>query len=171
MALTLPTLIEVTTAILAWGAAGAPAPMAARPSPPAAPATASPVAPRARPYVGVRDQQPGKRVMIVPADMPPPRATKSVNNPPRLVTRPKGALPQAPAGFTVQLYADGLSEPRLLRVAPNGDAFVVESEAGAIKVVRGLLATGKAAWSGVFAKGLKQPFGIAFYPAGDDPRW
>ena len=109
--------------------------------------------------------------MIVPADMPPPRATKSVNNPPHLVTRPKGALPQEPAGFTVQLYADGLSEPRLLRVAPNGDAFVVESEAGVIKVVRGLLATGKAAWSGVFAKNLKQPFGIAFYPAGDDPRW
>ena len=109
--------------------------------------------------------------MIVPADLPPPRATKSVNNPPRVVARPKGALPQAPAGFTVQLYTDGLSEPRLLRVAPNGDAFVVESEAGVIKVVRGLLATGKAAWSGVFAKDLKQPFGIAFYPAGGDPRW
>ena len=104
--------------------------------------------------------------MIVPANLPPPRATKSVNNPPRVVARPKGALPKAPAGFTVQLYADGLSEPRLLRVAPNGDAFVVESEAGVIKVVRGLLATGKAAWSGVFAKDLKQPFGIAFYPAG-----
>ena len=27
------------------------------------------------------------------------------------------------------------------------------------------------AWSGVFAKGFNQPFGIAFYPPGGDPRW
>ena len=52
---------------------------------------------------------PARACMIMPADLPPPRATKSVDNPPRVVARPKGALPQAPAGFTVQLYADGLS--------------------------------------------------------------
>ena len=40
-----------------------------------------------------------------------------------------------------------------------------------MRVVRGLLATGKAAWSGVFAKGFNRPFGIAFYPPGGDPRW
>ena len=144
------------------------APPTAGPAPVPAPAAQ---AARPIPSIGWRDQHPGKRVTIAPADLPPPRATKSAHNPPRLVPRPKGAVPQAPAGFAVQLYADGLSEPRLLRVAPNGDAFVVESEDGVIKIVRGLLASGKAAWSGVFAKGLKQPFGIAFYPAGGDPRW
>ena len=71
----------------------------------------------------------------------------------------------------MQLYADGLSKPRLIRTAPNGDAFVVESDDGVVRVFRGLLATGKAAWSGVFAKGFNKPFGIAFYPAGPDPRW
>ena len=35
-----------------------------------------------------------------------------------------------------------------------------------VRVFRGLLATGKAAWSGVFAKGFNKPFGIAFYPPG-----
>ena len=93
------------------------------------------------------------------------------HNPPKVVKRPKGAWPQAPAGFKVDLYADGLTNPRLIRVAPNGDAFVVESEAGELRVLRGVLASGKAAWSGMFAKGFKQPFGIAFYPPGDNPRW
>ena len=40
-----------------------------------------------------------------------------------------------------------------------------------MRVFRGLLADGKAAWSGVFAKGFSKPFGIAFYPPGADPRW
>ena len=40
-------------------------------------------------------------------------------------------MPKAPAGFTVELLATGLNQPRTIRVAPNGDAFVAESEAAA----------------------------------------
>ena len=146
------------------GAADAGAKPASAPTPAAKPAGPSP-------FTDYTSERTGKRVRITPADLPPPGATKSADNPPRLVKRPKGALPQAPAGFKVDLYADGLSEPRLIRVAPNGDAFVVESDAGVMRVVRGLLASGRAAWTGVFAKGFKKPFGIAFYPPGHDPRW
>jgi len=39
----------------------------------------------------------------------------------------KNAWPQVPPGFTVELYASGLNEPRLIRAAPNGDFFVAES--------------------------------------------
>src|SRR3954454_15026066 len=161
-----------------WAAAGSaraagpipgPAVPAAVPIAPAPPAAKAPARPS--PFTDYTTERPGKRVKIVAAGLPPRGGTRSVDNGPRLVKRPKDAWPQAPAGFNVQLYADGLSKPRLIRVAPNGDAFVVESNDGVVRVFRGVLATGKAAWSGVFAKGFNKPFGIAFYPPGPDPRW
>ncbi|HEX4664507.1 MAG TPA: sorbosone dehydrogenase family protein, partial [Terriglobales bacterium] len=79
------------------------------------------------------------------ADLPQPYATKSVDNGPDLVPRPKDAWPQAPPGFKVELYADGFDNPREIRTAPNGDLFVAESDPGVIKVLRGITADGKAA--------------------------
>ena len=164
-------LAAVGAAGSAHGAGPIPVPVVPAPAPvaPAAPPTKAAVRPS--PFTDYTTERPGKRVKIVAADLPAPGATRSVDNGPRVVKRPKDAWPQAPAGFKVQLYADGLSKPRLIRVAPNGDAFVVESDDGVVRVFRGLLATGKAAWSGVFAKGFNKPFGIAFYPPGPDPRW
>src|SRR3954454_4259015 len=155
----------------AFADAAGPIPLPAAPAPvaPSAPAANAPARPS--PFTDYTTERPGKRVKIVAADLPPPRASRSVDNPARLIKRPRDAWPQAPAEFNVQLYADGLSKPRLIRTAPNGDAFVVESDDGVVRVFRGLLATGKAAWSGVFAKGFNKPFGIAFYPPGPDPRW
>jgi glucose/arabinose dehydrogenase len=109
--------------------------------------------------------------------MPQPYATKSVDNGPNLVARPDKAWPQAPAGFKVDLYSDKVDDPRLIRTAPNGDLFVVESEPdknsnnGTIKVFRGVGPDGKPQQSETFATGLKQPFGLAFYPLGPDPKW
>ena len=42
-------------------------------------------------------------------------------------------FPKALAGFAVDLFADGLSAPRVIRVAPNGDIFVAESGAGRVR--------------------------------------
>ena len=50
---------------------------------------------------------------------------------PASITRPAGAVPRVPPGFTVALWAAGLDEPRAIRIAPNGDIFVAESGAGA----------------------------------------
>src|SRR3954471_21732957 len=137
--LTLSALALVGASAAGRAEAGWPVPVgAAAPAPAAKPAGPSP-------FTDYTSEQTGKRVKITAADLPPPGATKSVDNPPRLVKRPKGAWPQPPAGFKVDLYADGLDTPRLIRVAPNGDAFVVESEAGELRVFRGLLASGKAA--------------------------
>lgn len=104
-------------------------------------------------------------------DLPPPYASESVSNPPRMVTRPLNAWPQAPVGFKVELYASDLDNPRLIRTAPNGDVFVAESGPGRILVLRGISPDGKAQTSSVFAEGLKQPFGINFYPPGPDPKY
>jgi glucose/arabinose dehydrogenase len=122
------------------------------------------------PFVDYRGQRPGVSHKITVQDLPPPHATRSVDNGARLVPRPKGAWPKAPAGFQVQLYAEGLTNPRLIRTAPNGDAFVADSELGAVRVFRGVTGQGRAARTETFAAGLRQPFGIAFYPAGGDPR-
>lgn len=123
------------------------------------------------PFTDYRDEKPGRVHHITLADLPAPYATKSVDNGADLVDRPKNAWPQAPAGFKVELYALGLDNPRLIRTAPNGDVFLAESSSGEIKVFRGTDANGKAQQTEVFATGLKQPFGIAFYPLGANPEW
>ena len=108
---------------------------------------------------------------ITVADLPEPWATVSVDNGPRLVSRPANAWPQAPAGFKVEQYAAGLDNPREIRTAPNGDLFVAESEPGRLKVLRSAGKDGKAGKAEVFATGLTLPFGIAFYPPGPDPKY
>jgi glucose/arabinose dehydrogenase len=122
-------------------------------------------------------QHPGVMRKITVADLPQPYATESVDNGPNLVPRPEGAMPEAPAGFKVELYSSDLKNPRLIRTAPNGDMFVVESEpdrsgdSGTVKVFRGVDASGKPKQVSTFATGLKQPFGLAFYPLGPNPKW
>lgn len=123
------------------------------------------------PFSDYRTERPGAAHHIVVGDLPPANAAESVDNGPNLVPRPKDAWPSAPVGFRVQLYADGLANPRLIRTAPSGDLFVAESKEGLVRVFRGLRPDGRAAQTEVYAQGLRQPFGIAFYPSGDDPRW
>ncbi|HXU81340.1 MAG TPA: PQQ-dependent sugar dehydrogenase, partial [Polyangia bacterium] len=125
----------------------------------------------AAPFTDYRDQRPGAVHRIRPSDLPPPYASKSVDNGPSMIDRPASAWPQAPTGFKVELYASGLKNPRLVRTAPNGDVFVAESRSDLVRVFRGLGSDGKARQSSVFAKGLKKPFGIAFFPPRGEPSW
>ena len=122
-------------------------------------------------FADYTQQKPGVFRKITVADLPAPFATESVDNGPDLVHRPSGAMPQTLPGFQVQLYASNLRTPRLLRTAPNGDLFVAESFAGQVTVLRGLNADGTAQKTEVFTTGLRQPFGIAFYPPGANPQW
>ena len=123
------------------------------------------------PFTDFRYEKPGTTRKITVADLPQPYASKSSNNGAELVARPKDAWPVAPAGFKVDLFAEGLDNPRLLRTAPNGDIFLAESDPGRIRVFRGMTSDGKAQQNQVFASGLKKPYGIAFYPPGPDPQW
>jgi glucose/arabinose dehydrogenase/cytochrome c5 len=134
-------------------------------------ATKTNAPPPAAPFTDFRFEEPGKIRKITAESLPAPYATDASNNGPELVARPDDAWPQAPAGFKVQLYATGLDNPRLIRTAPNGDFFLAESSSGKIKVLRGIRADGKAKEIDVFATGLNRPYGIAFYPPGDNPQW
>jgi len=114
---------------------------------------------------------PGIRRRITLADLPKPFLTESVNNGPRLVARPAGALPVVPTGFKVEEFASGLKNPRLIRIAPNGDVFVAESRANLVRVFRASKDGSKPEINEVFAADLKRPFGIAFYPLGPNPKY
>ncbi len=115
------------------------------------------------------NQHPGNRYLITPADMPKPGVTSSAVNQPDTVARPANAWPQVPDGSQIELVAGGLEEPRIVRTAPNGDLFVAESRPGRIHIFRLSPTTGKVATDQIFATGLTQPYGIAFYPPGPNP--
>jgi glucose/arabinose dehydrogenase len=122
-------------------------------------------------FVSYKDEKPGVTRKITVADLPKPYATKGVSNSPDVVARPDGAWPQAPQGFKVELYAEGLDLPREIKTAPNGDMFVAENDKGEVLVFRGISQDGKPLQKSIFATGLNNNFGIAFYPLGADPKW
>jgi glucose/arabinose dehydrogenase len=123
------------------------------------------------PFTDFRYEAPGRSRKITVNDLPAPYATHSAGNGPDVVARPDGVLPKAPAGFKVNLFAEGLHTPRVIRQAPNGDMFLAESGNGQIRIYRGITADGKPAQTAVFATDLKRPYGIAFYPVGPNPQW
>jgi glucose/arabinose dehydrogenase len=122
-------------------------------------------------FTDAAHESPGIRRHLTAGDLPAPNPSESVDNGAPMVSRPANAWPKAPKGFKVELYATDLDNPREMRTAPNGDIFLAESETGKIKVFRGVTRDGKAEVVSEFAEGLRQPFGIAFYPSGPNPRY
>jgi mono/diheme cytochrome c family protein len=106
-------------------------------------------------YGSLHDDRPGLRRLLTPQDLPP--IEKPTYGVARVVLIPTGARPQVPDGA--------------IRVAPNGDLFVADTMFGAVHVLRLPPGRAKPVRDEVFAKGLKQPFSIAFYPLGPNPRW
>jgi glucose/arabinose dehydrogenase len=101
-------------------------------------------------------ERPGQRFTVSAASLPAPYATPGVDNHSTVIARPKGALPQVPGGFAIRPYVTGLTHPRFMALAPNGDVFL--TEAAADKVTR--IHDGKAS---TFADGFSTPSGIAFH--------
>jgi glucose/arabinose dehydrogenase len=123
------------------------------------------------PFTDFHGEVPGKIHHITAGDLPKPFATQGVANFAQVVPRPADAMPKTLAGFKVDLFAEGLNNPRLITTAPNGDLFVAESTPGQIVVFHGITAEGKAQSQQTFATGLHLPFGIAFYPPGPNPQY
>ena len=145
-------------------------------------------------FADYSQQKPGVFRKLTVADLPEPNPSEAVDNGAKVVARPEGVLPLAPEGFQVTLYAGGdggptpapdghfserlgnspprgtFQQPRIIRTAPNGDIFLSDSFVGTVFVLRGLGQDGKAQVVSKYAAGLKNPFGIAFYPA-ENPKW
>jgi glucose/arabinose dehydrogenase len=122
-------------------------------------------------FGGWQLDKPGTIRLIRPKDLPEPGETPSAVNVSHMVARPAGAMPLVPQGFRIEMFAEGLSGPRIIRVAPNGDIFVAETRAGRIRVLRAADGALKPSATEIFVSGLNRPFGIAFFPAGSDPQW
>ena len=131
--------------------------------------TTAPVLKGSAAFGGFDQDRPGLRRLIQPQDVPP--VTRSTTASAQGATRPEGAVPKVPEEFSVALVASGLNSPRAINVAPNGDVFIGESRANRVRVLRLSPDSGKLALNQIFAGGLHQPFGIAFYPLGPNPEW
>src|SRR5436189_1929412 len=119
-----------------------------------------------------RSDAPGVARKITVADLPPPSSNVLAVNRARVINRPADAQLRVSPGFKIELYASGFRDPRFLLAAPNGDIFVVESRANQIKVLRDTNGDGKPDVTETFAeRNLNKPFGIAFYPSGNDPQF
>jgi glucose/arabinose dehydrogenase len=117
-----------------------------------------------------RDDKPGVRRLLTPQDLP--ATATPTYGPAEVVAMPAGAGPRLPDGFSAELVTtSGVHKPRVIRVAPNGDLFVADSMFDSVHVLRLPAGRAKPENEAVFASGLKQPFGIAFYPVGPNPRW
>ena len=121
-------------------------------------------------YGDWRADAPGVRRHMTVQDLPRPMATPSTRNGVSVIKPREGATLKTLPGFTVKQFAGGLDKPRLMRVAPNGDIFISEGQAGRIRVLRPTPDGDAVAENKVFASGLRQPFGIAFYPS-ENPQW
>ncbi len=116
---------------------------------------------------------PGTKHRVDLNELPPPFATGSSVNGPRLVKRPDNAQLHVPPGFKIEEYAKGFQNPRYLLTAPNGDIFVAETGSSKIKVVRDAKGDGQPQTTETYADGgvLNRPFGLAFYPPGPNPQF
>jgi glucose/arabinose dehydrogenase len=121
-------------------------------------------------------------------NLPAPFASKSVQNFSKVIGWPAGKTPVAPAGFTVDRYADSFDHPRWIYVADNGDVFVAESNnphstlekitgknksADRITLLRDADNDGHPETRTVFLQHLNMPFGMLiigdkFYVANTD---
>ncbi len=118
-----------------------------------------------------RHDAPGQWRKITTESLPAPYASSPVAVSTQAVPPQADFQPQAPAGFRVERVAEGLAGPRAIRLAPNGDIFIVEMNAGAVRVLRPNGAGGGLANNEVFAAGLDNPSSIAFYPPGAKPEY
>ena len=131
-----------------------------------APAAAAP----AKGSADWKNDAPGRKHFVDVSNLPPAFDTPSANNFPRVVPKPADASLKVPAGFKVEVYTSELTAPRTMRVAPNGDVFVAETQSGRIKVMKPAADGSKPQAITTFAQGLQQPFGLQFYPA-TNPQW
>ena len=114
---------------------------------------------------------PGRVHRIDLAALPAPFATPSSSNGPALTARPANAVLALPPGFRVDLFAANLHGPRKMLVCANGDILVSETYGGRVSVLHPTPDGTRAADADIYLRGLNQPYGLAFYPNADDPKW
>jgi len=92
------------------------------------------------------------------AKLPPPFATPSVDNGPHVVDRPEGAQLKLPAGFEIDVYAEGFEQPRFMALGPSNELLVSDSvKNGTVYALDAQKQRKK------LIAGLDRPYGLAFW--------
>ncbi len=122
------------------------------------------------PALAMADEKPGDKFKISADDLPAPYATKNAVTFMRVAPRQPGDHLMLPEGFEATLFAEGLSQPRWLAIAKNGDVFVTEpssqfrkvDDGDKITVLRDEDGDGVADMRATFARDFNKPMGIMF---------
>src|SRR5438445_169691 len=72
--------------------------------------------------------------------LPPPFATPSANNRPKVIPRPDGAQLRVPAGFDVEVWAEDFDVPRFMVQGPSKELLLSDAArdgAGTVYVLEG----------------------------------
>lgn len=108
------------------------------------------------------EDRPGQKFHIRPSEMPVPYATRSASNGTDVIRRRANQTPVVPAGYQVNIFAEGLSHARWMAVAPNGDVFLAQTGIDEITLLVDTDADGRADDVTPFVTGLDGPHGLAF---------
>jgi glucose/arabinose dehydrogenase len=91
--------------------------------------------------------------------LPPPYATPSVNNGPRVIPKPNDARLNVPPGFQAEVFAEGFSKPRFMTLGPGGEILLADSADkpnGTVYILQG-------SQRKKLIEGLDRPYGLAFW--------
>jgi glucose/arabinose dehydrogenase len=89
--------------------------------------------------------------------LPPPYATKSVTNGPRVVPPPEGSRLSIPPGFHVEVWAEDFNVPRFMMLGPSNEILLSDSG----PAPRGCVYVFQGKDRKKIIDGLNQPYGLA----------
>jgi glucose/arabinose dehydrogenase len=87
--------------------------------------------------------------------LPPPFATPSSTNRPRVIAKPSDAELHLPAGFTIEVFAEGFEQPRYMTYGPSKEILLSDSKGGTVYIL-------KPERKKLIEK-LDRPYGLAFW--------
>lgn len=92
-----------------------------------------------------------------PPKLPAPFATPSVRNSPRVIPQPAGAKLNLPAGFHMDIWAEGFKTPRIMILGPSREVILADANrAGGVYVL-----TNDGKDRKPLVENLSRPFGLA----------
>jgi len=97
--------------------------------------------------------------------LPPPFATPSVNNNPRVIARPDGAHLQLPQNFNIEEFAEGFETPRTMIYGPKGELLLADSARdgkGSVYILFDKNHDNKIDDKKTLITGLDRPYGMVF---------
>jgi glucose/arabinose dehydrogenase len=87
--------------------------------------------------------------------LPPPFATPSSTNRPKVIPKPAGAQLHVPDGFTVEQFAEGFEQPRYMTLGPSNEILLSDSKAGTVYILEPNRKK--------LIEKLDRPYGLAFW--------